>query len=85
MLSFITATLSKLSDRVYLTLSIGIAIAIGSTPLSATLLLINSGSLSIKSAQREIEFKGKARAITQKSDENLEKLQAQFDDLYFSY
>ena len=85
MASFISTTLSKLSDRVYLTLSIGIAIAIGTTPVAATLLLINSGSLSIKTENREIDFKGKGRAVTARNEEQLLKLQAQFDELYDSY
>ena len=85
MASFISTTLSKLSDRVYLTLSIGIAIAIGTSPVAATLLLINSGSLSIKTENREIDFKGKGRAVAEKNDEKVEKLQTQFDELYSDY
>ena len=81
----ISNILNKVGEKSWQTLSIGIAIAIGTSPIAGTLLLINSGSLSIKTEDRTIDFVGKGRAVTAKNEEDVDKLQQQFDELYSSY
>ena len=82
---FISNILNKVGEKSIQTLSIGLAIAIGTLPLAGTLILINSGSLSIKTEDRSIDFVGKGKAVAAKSEEKVEKLQQQFDQLYSSY
>lgn len=77
--------LNKLSDRSWQTLSIGMAIAIGTSPIALTILLANSGSLKIKTPERQIDFEGRVKFVTSKSEEKIQKLQAQFNKLYFEY
>ncbi|MGF1588373.1 MAG: hypothetical protein ACFCU7_03850 [Pleurocapsa sp.] len=52
--------MSKISERSWQTLSIGIAIAIGTLPIALTMVAINSGSISYKSSEAEINLQGKA-------------------------
>ena len=85
MLISISTILSKVSERSWQTLSIGLAIAIGTSPIAGTLLLINSGSLSIKTPERTIDFKGKGKLLTVDSQMKIEKLEAQLAELNKSY
>lgn len=85
MSTFTSNILNKVGEKSIQTLSIGLAIAIGTLPLAGTFILINSGRVTIKTEDRSLDFVGKGRAVALKSEEKVEKLQQQFDELHSSY
>ena len=85
MSTFTSNILNKVGEKSIQTLSIGLAIAIGTLPLAGTFILINSGRLTIKTEDRSLDFVGKGRAVALKSEEKVEKLEQQFDELHSSY